>query len=413
MNAFSWLFALFLALSTGLALWLATRHAGHVRAHRDQVPTGFGAVITPDAHRRAADYTVERTRFGMLETLVDAAVLLALTFGGGLQLLAEFTGRLPQGYPRELGFVAAVVVVLGLVGLPFSWYRVFGIEQRHGFNRMTPALFVTDLIKGLALAAVLGAPFLMVILWFIESAGALWWLYAWLAYCSFQLLLLFLAPTFIMPLFNKFTPLEDSELKRGIEALLARCGFTSGGLFVMDGSKRSRHSNAFFSGFGAAKRIVLFDTLIHKLAPDEIEAVLAHELGHFRHRHIVKRIVVALTIGLVFFAILGVLLSEPWFHQGLGVTSAGPAMGLVLLTMVMPIFTFVLTPLTSIASRRHEYEADAYAASHTSAGALIGALTKIYNDNAATLTPDPLHSAFYDSHPPAGLRIGRLRGDAA
>ncbi|MBL8379294.1 MAG: M48 family metallopeptidase [Burkholderiales bacterium] len=413
MNAFSWLFALFLALSTGLALWLARRHAAHVRAHRDRVPEGFASVITPDAHRRAADYTVERTRFGMLETLVDAAVLLALTFGGGLQMLAELTRALPQGLWRELGLVAAVVVLLGIVGLPFSWHRVFGVEQRYGFNRMTPALFVTDLIKGVALAAVLGAPFVMAILWFIESTGTFWWLYAWLAYCAFQLLLLFLAPTFIMPLFNKFTPLEESDLKRGIEALLSRCGFASGGLFVMDGSKRSRHSNAFFSGFGSAKRIVLFDTLIQKLGPEEIEAVLAHELGHFRHRHIVKRIVVALAVALFFFAILGTLLREPWFHQGLGVSDAGPAMGLVLLTLVMPSFTFVLTPLMSIASRRHEYEADAYAASHTSAGALVGALTKIYNDNAATLTPDPLHSAFYDSHPPAGLRIGRLRGHAA
>jgi STE24 endopeptidase len=413
MNAFSWIFLAAVALSTALALWLAARHMAHVRAHRERVPAGFEAVISLDAHRRAADYTVARTRFGMFETVVDTAVLLALTFGGGLQWLAQATSVAPAGWARELSLIAAVVAVTGLIGLPFSWHRVFGIEQRFGFNRMTPALFVADLVKGVALAALLGAPLVLAILWFIGSAGAWWWAYAWLAFCAFQLLLLFLAPTLIMPLFNKFTPLEESDLKRAIERLLARCGFASGGLYVMDGSKRSRHSNAFFSGFGAAKRIVLFDTLIQKLAPNEIEAVLAHELGHFRHRHIVKRIVVAFAASLGFFAALGWLMSEPWFYAGLGVTSQGPALGLVLLTLAMPAFTFVLTPLMSIASRRHEYEADAYAATHTSAADLVGALSKIYNDNAATLTPDPLHSAFYDSHPPAAARIGRLRGATA
>ena len=275
---------------------------------------------------------------------------------------------------------------------------------------MTRKLFVADAVKGVLLGVLLGAPLVFAILWFINSAGQWWWLYAWIAYCAFQLLVLFLFPTVIMPLFNKFTPLEEGTLKSAIEQLLLRCGFKAGGLFVMDGSKRSRHSNAFFSGFGAAKRIVLFDTLIQKLAQNEIEAVLAHELGHFRHKHIVKRIGIAFAVSLVFFGLLGYLMTESWFFAGLGVQSRSPAMALVLLTMAMPAFTFMFTPLMSLSSRKHEFEADAYAARQTSAHDLIGALTKIYNDNAATLTPDPLHSAFYDSHPPAFIRIGRLKG---
>jgi len=396
--------------SLALTLWLARRHAAHVLAHRGQVPAEFAGSIDLAAHQRAADYTVARTRFGMLEAASDTALLLALTVGGGLQLIAAALGAMPAGYARELALVAAVAAVLGVAGLPFTWHRTFGIEARFGFNQMTRQLFVADAIKGVLLGAALGAPLVLAILWFINSAGGWWWLYAWLAYCAFQLLVLFLFPTVIMPLFNKFTPLEDGALKSAIESLLARCGFRAGGLFVMDGSKRSRHSNAFFSGFGAAKRIVLFDTLMQKLAQNEIEAVLAHELGHFRHKHIIKRIALAFAVSLGFFALLGFLMDQTWFFTALGVDSASPAMALILLALVLPVFTFMLTPLLSLSSRKHEFEADAYAARQTSAADLIAALTKIYNDNAATLTPDPMHSAFYDSHPPAFVRIGRLKG---
>ena len=413
MHFFSLLFMLAAGASLALTLWLAQRHATHVQAHRARVPAEFAGAIDLAAHQRAADYTTTKTRFGMLEAVVDTALLLVLTVGGGLEMLAGLLTGVPAGYGRELALIATVAVLMGLIGLPFTWHRTFGIEARFGFNQMTRRLFITDAVKGVLLGAALGAPLVLGILWFINRAGDLWWLYAWLSYCAFQLLLLVLFPTVIMPLFNKFTPLQEGSLKTAIEALLERCGFTAGGLFVMDGSKRSRHSNAFFSGFGAAKRIVLFDTLIQKLAPNEIEAVLAHELGHFRHRHIVKRIVLAFAVSLAFFGLLGYLMGQSWFFTGLGVTSASPAMALILLTMALPVFTFMLTPLMSLSSRKHEFEADAYAVQQTSADDLIGALTKIYNDNAATLTPDPLHSAFYDSHPPAFIRIGRLKGAGA
>ena len=413
MNAFTLAFAAAVLASLCVTLWLARRHVGHVLANRSAVPAEFSEAVGLAAHQRAADYTVAKTRFGMLEALIDTVLLFAFTLGGGLNLAAAAVGAVPAGYLRELALIGAVVLVLGLAGLPFTWHRTFGIEARFGFNQMTRRLFVTDAFKGVLLGALLGAPLILAILWFINSAGTWWWLYAWLAYCAFQLLVLFLFPTVIMPLFNRFTPLEEGTLKSAIEGLLARCGFKAGGLFVMDGSKRSRHSNAFFSGFGAAKRIVLFDTLIQKLAQNEIEAVLAHELGHFRHKHIVKRIGMAFAVSLGFFALLGFLMHQPWFFSGLGVAHATPATALVLLAMAMPAFTFIFTPLMSLSSRKHEFEADAYAAQQTSAHDLIGALTKIYNDNAATLTPDPLHSAFYDSHPPAFIRIGRLKGASA
>ena len=413
MNAFTLAFAAAVLASLCVTLWLARRHVGHVLANRSAVPAEFSEAVGLAAHQRAADYTVAKTRFGMLEALIDTVLLFAFTLGGGLNLAAAAVGAIAAGYLRELALIGAVVLVLGLAGLPFTWHRTFGIEARFGFNQMTRRLFVTDAFKGVLLGALLGAPLILAILWFINSAGTWWWLYAWLAYCAFQLLVLFLFPTVIMPLFNRFTPLEEGTLKSAIEGLLSRCGFKAGGLFVMDGSKRSRHSNAFFSGFGAAKRIVLFDTLIQKLAQNEIEAVLAHELGHFRHKHIVKRIGMAFAVSLGFFALLGFLMHQPWFFSGLGVAHATPATALVLLAMAMPAFTFIFTPLMSLSSRKHEFEADAYAAQQTSAHDLIGALTKIYNDNAATLTPDPLHSAFYDSHPPAFIRIGRLKGASA
>ncbi|MBL8381764.1 MAG: M48 family metallopeptidase [Burkholderiales bacterium] len=413
MQAFSLLFAVAALASLGVAYWLARRQIAHVRAHRDAVPPAFADAVGPAAHQRAADYTVARTRFGTVEAAVDTVLLLLLTLGGGLEFLARAVAVIPAGFGRELALVGSVVLLMAAVGLPFAWHRTFAIEARFGFNQMSRRLFIADTLKAALLIVVLGAPLLLAILWFVQVAGGWWWLYAWLAYCAFQILLLVLFPTVIMPMFNRFTPLPDGELKTAIEALLRRCGFAAGGLFVMDGSKRSRHSNAFFSGFGAAKRIVLFDTLIQKLSRAQIEAVLAHELGHFHHRHIVKRIAVSFLISLGFFALAGALMDRPWFHLGLGVSTASPAMHLVLLALALPPLTFLLTPLASRMSRRHEYEADAYAARQTSAADLIAALTRIYDDNAATLTPDPWHSAFYDSHPPALLRIGRLGGASA
>ena len=411
MQIFTLVFLLGLAASVGLELWLARRHVTHVAAHRETVPAEFSASLTLPAHQRAADYTVVRTRFGMLTNGVDAVVLLAFTLGGGLDLIAGLVANwVPDSYYlRELLLIGIFSVITSLIGLPFAWHKTFGIEQDFGFNQMTRKLFISDTIKSGLLSIVLGVPLLLAILWFIRSTGAYWWVIAWAAFCGFMLFVQMIAPTVIMPLFNKFLPLEDGALKQTIEKLLARCGFTAGGLFVMDGSKRSRHSNAFFSGFGAAKRIVLFDTLIEKLGQEEIEAVLAHELGHFKRKHILKGMVMMFAMSLLFFGLLGYLMNQPWFYSGLGVTHASPAMALLLLTLILPVFTFVLHPIISYSSRKREFEADAYAAEQTSASALIRALTRIYDDNAATVTPDPLHSAFHDSHPPAFIRIGRLK----
>ncbi len=411
MHLFTLLFLIALAAGTGLELWLARRHVAHVTAYRGAVPAEFAASLELPAHQRAADYTVARTRFGMLVTVLDALVLLAFTLGGGLDWIAgRLEGLAGPGYLRELLLVGGFTLITSLIGLPFAWYRTFGIETDFGFNQMTRKLFITDALKGALLGVVLGPPLLLAILWFIATAGSYWWLYAWATVCLFMLFVQLIYPTVIAPLKNKFTPLEEGPLNQMIQGLLARCGFQSGGLFVMDGSKRSRHSNAFFSGFGAAKRIVLFDTLIEKLQPVEIEAVLAHELGHFKRKHIIKSIAMVFAMSLLFFALLGYLMNQAWFYNGLGVTRQSPAMALLLLMLVLPVFTFVVFPLFSLSSRKREFEADAYAAEQTSAGALISALTRIYDDNAATVTPDPLHSAFHDSHPPAFVRIGRLKG---
>jgi STE24 endopeptidase len=414
MQIFTLIFLIGVVASVGLELWLARRHVSHVAANRGAVPAEFAASLALPAHQRAADYTMARTRFGMVTTLIDAVVLLAFTLGGGLDLIAaQLAILVPEGYLRELLLVGVFTLITSAIGLPFAWYRTFGIETDFGFNQMTRKLFITDMLKSTMIGVVLGTPLLLAILWFIQTAGAWWWVIAWASVCAFMLFVQLIAPTVIMPLFNKFLPLEDGPLKQTIQKLLERCGFTAGGLFVMDGSKRSRHSNAFFSGFGAAKRIVLFDTLIEKLGQEEIEAVLAHELGHFKRKHIVKGMLMMFGMSLLFFALLGYLMNQAWFYQGLGVTHASPAMALLLLMLVLPVFTFVLHPILSYSSRKREFEADAYAAEQTSAAALIRALTRIYDDNAATVTPDPLHSAFHDSHPPAFIRIGRLKSVAA
>ncbi len=377
-------------------------------AYRPASPDGVGL----DAHRKAADYTVARVRFSREELLAEAALLVLLTLGGGLAWLVGWTASLGMGpLPTDVALVVAVALIAGLVGLPFSYVQTFRIEAKFGFNRTTRSLWFADVAKSALVAAVLGIPLVALVLWLMRVAGTAWWLWAWGAWMVFQVLVLALYPTVIAPLFNRFSPLPEGPARTAIEALLARCGFTSKGLFVMDGSRRSTHGNAYFTGFGRAKRIVFFDTLLERLAPDEIEAVLAHELGHFRLRHVLKRMAWSAALSLVLLALLAWLADAPWFYEGLGVPALPdrPGVALVLFFLALPVFTFVLAPIASVYSRRHEFEADAFAARHASAAALVQALVKLYEDNASTLTPDPWYSAVYDSHPPAVQRIARLQ----
>ncbi len=407
---FAWIFLSTLVISTLIRLWLAQRQARHVRAHRDAVPTGFREEISLAAHQKAADYTVAKVRAGILDIVLGAAVLLLLTFGGMLQWTAETLAPMldPGGMAHGTALVVCVAVFLTAIELPLDLYRTFSIESRFGFNRMTLKLYLSDLAKQALVGAVIGVPLIMLVLRLMAGMGSLWWLYVWIVWMGFNLILLLIYPTFIAPLFNKFSPLEDASLRSRIEALLSRCGFRAKGLYVMDGSKRSSHGNAYFTGFGAAKRIVMFDTLLSRLAPPEVEAVLAHELGHFRKHHIWKRVVVMFAVSLALLWGLGQVINQSWFYEGLNVWSRDPAMALLLFFLVTPVFLFLFQPVGSLYSRAHEYEADRYAAAHASSSDLINALVKLYQDNAATLTPDPIHSAFYDSHPPAALRVARL-----
>ena len=407
-NTFSLVFLLALALMVALRRWLAQRQIAHVRAHRSAVPEQFAERIDLAAHQRAANYTLTRTRFGRVGLAIDTVVLLSFTFGGGLQALHTFWSARVDGLAYGVVMIFSVLAISGLIDLPLSLYRQFVIEQKFGFNRMTLKLFLLDLLKQTALGVVIGTPVLLAVLWLMARMGSLWWLYVWLFWCAFNLLILFVYPTWIAPLFNRFSPLDDAPLKARIEAMLARCGFASSGLFVMDGSRRSNHGNAYFTGFGKSKRIVFYDTLLARLQPVEIEAVLAHELGHFKHRHVLKRIVLTFLLTLAFLAALGQLMNADWFFAGLGVQAQNTALALILFFLIVPVFTFLLTPLMSQLSRHHEFEADRYAAAQASPADLVSALTKLYEDNAATLTPDPLHSLFYDSHPPAAVRIARL-----
>ena len=407
-NTFSLAFLLALSLMVTIRAWLAWRQISHVAAHRHAVPEQFAGRIELTAHQKAADYCVARTRFGLLGLAIEVAILLAFTFGGGLQALDSFWSTRVDGLSYGLAMIFSVMLVSGLIDIPLSLYSQFVIEEKFGFNRMTLKLFVIDLLKQAALGLAIGTPVLLAVLWLMAQMGTLWWFFVWLFWCGFNLLMLFIFPTWIAPLFNKFTPLDDAPLKARIEALLTRCGFATSGLFVMDGSKRSNHGNAYFTGFGKTKRIVFFDTLLGRLQAAEVEAVLAHELGHFKHRHVMKRIALMFAMALAFLATLGQLMNASWFFDGLGVSTQNTALGLILFFFVVPVFTFLLTPLMSLLSRRHEFEADRYAAQHASAADLTTALVKLYDDNAATLTPDSLHSLFYDSHPPAALRIQRL-----
>ena len=404
-------YALIIALISGVFLqWrLSVRHIRHIGANRDKVPDDFAGKIPLDAHRKAADYTCAKTRTGLVELAVSSVLLLAWTLGGVLDLL-DAVIRPYQLSTLWTGtiFILAVLLISSLLDLPLSVYRTFRLEQRFGFNRMTPRLFVTDLLKNALLALAIGAPLIMLVLWFMDNAGAWWWLYVWLTWLGFNLVMVWAYPAFIAPLFNKFRSLDNAELAARIAALLDRNGFTSNGIFVMDGSTRSTHGNAYFTGLGANKRIVFFDTLIDELSHDEIEAVLAHELGHFKRGHIKKRLAILGATFLAGFAILGVLLELPWFYTGLGVSEPSTYMALTLFVLVAPAFTFFLQPVFSSISRKHEFEADDFATAQVQAGSMINALVKLYKENANTLTPDPLYSAFHDSHPPAPIRIAHL-----
>lgn len=408
---FSAVFVAALALSTLARLWLAWRHLAHIAAHRSQVPEVFRAQIRLEAHQKAADYTGSKVRLSMLTTLFDAVLLLAFTLGGGIQFISGlWLHALSDPIAQGMAAIVLVLLLSTLLEAPFDLYRTFVIEARYGFNRMTLALYLADALKSLLLGALLGLPLLIGVLWLMERMGDNWWLYVWAVWVAFNLLLLFIYPSFIAPLFNKFQPLQDENLKARIEALLAKCGFTAQGLFVMDGSRRSTHGNAYFTGFGKTRRIVFFDTLLARLTPAEIEAVLAHELGHFKHRHVVKRILFTFALSLGFLWLLAQLMRSDWFYQGLGVHAPSTALALLLFFLVLPVFGFLLNPLMSYASRKHEFEADAYAAQLTDARDLSSALVKMYQDNASTLTPDPLYSLLYDSHPPALMRISHLKG---
>ncbi|HZZ10774.1 MAG TPA: M48 family metallopeptidase [Paraburkholderia sp.] len=410
---FTVLFVVAVVAMVGTKLWLASRQIRFVARHREQVPSQFAGTIALTAHQRAADYTVERTRLTMLEIVVSAAVLIGLTLLGGVQALdLAISDWLGRGYAGQIAIVAAVIVITSVIDLPFDYYRQFVVEQRFGFNRMSRGIFFVDRAKGVLLGAAFGLPLLFVVLWLMNQAGSFWWLWTWIVWVVFQMLVLVLYPSFIAPLFNKFEPLKDEALKSRIEALMKRCGFAAKGLFVMDGSRRSAHGNAYFTGFGAAKRIVFFDTLLARLSGSEIEAVLAHELGHFKRRHVIKRMVVTFAISLVMLALLGWLKESVWFYEGLGVRPSliggNSGLALVLFFLALPVFMFFVTPLGSLSSRKHEFEADAFAATQTDAQDLVNALVKLYEDNASTLTPDPLYTAFYYSHPPASQRIDRL-----
>jgi STE24 endopeptidase len=409
-------FSAALIVSLAIKFWLASRQMRHVATHRDKVPPAFVQTITLAAHQRAAEYTLAKSRFGVLSMAFGAAVLLGWTLLGGIDtlnaLVCDAVSPHFGGMAYQLALLAAFALVGGLLDLPFELYSTFRIEQRFGFNRMTWRLYLADMLKSLLIGALIGLPLAALMLWIMGATGGLWWLWAWGAWMAFNVLALVLYPTLIAPLFNKFEPLADESLRSRVQALMTRCGFAAKGLFVMDGSKRSAHANAYFTGFGAAKRVVFFDTLLSKLSASEVEAVLAHELGHFKHRHVIKRVVAMFAISLIGFALLGWLSTQSWFYLGLGVRPSlgapNDAVALLLFLLATPVFAFFITPLFARLSRKHEFEADAYACRQADGRDLAAALLKLHEDNAATLTPDPLYARFYYSHPPASERLAAL-----
>ena len=406
-------FAAALVAGTWLKFWLASRQIRHVAMHRDAVPGAFADTITLAAHQKAADYTITKARLGLLELAAGTAMLLGWTLLGGLDLLNQALLHVIRGgMLQQLALLGAFFAIGALVDMPFTLYQTFVVEERFGFNKMTWSLWLGDLVKSTAVGVVIGLPIAALILWLMGAAGSFWWLWAWCVWMGFNLLLLIVYPSFIAPLFNKFKPLEDESLNARVTALMQRCGFVAKGLFIMDGSKRSAHANAYFTGFGAAKRVVFYDTLLAKLSPGEVDAVLAHELGHFKHKHIIKRIVSLFALSLAGFALLGWLSMQSWFYLGLGVRpnmgEPNDALALLLFMMAVPAVTFFISPLFSRISRKHEFEADAYAVMQTSGHDLSTALLKLYEDNASTLTPDPVFVKFYYSHPPASERLARM-----
>jgi STE24 endopeptidase len=409
MNTFTYLFLIALTGTLVLRVWLAARHIAHVRKHRDTVPDSFAGRVPIEDHHKAADYTLTNTQIGIIALLYDSLLLLVWTLGGGLEWL-DNSWRDAALHPVITGTAVmfSALIIMTVLDLPFSLYHTFVIEERFGFNRSTPGVFLVDLLKNALLLVVIGGPLIALALWIMEASGGLWWLYIWAVWMVFTLVMFWAYPAVIAPLFNKFSPLDNEALKQRIQALMDKCGFRSKGIFVMDGSKRSGHGNAYFTGFGSNKRIVFFDTLLESLNPTEIEAVLAHELGHFKLKHIQKRLLTTFALSLAALALLGWLAGKDWFYQGLGVSQPSPWMALLLFMLAMPVFTFFLQPLMSLLSRKHEFEADAYAVRQASGADLIKALVKMYRENASTLTPDPLYSAFHDSHPPAPVRISHI-----
>ena len=409
----TFLFAAALAIGLLLKFWLASRQIRHVARHRAAVPAAFASHITLAAHQKAADYTITQARFGMLELAWGAAVTTGWTLLGGLQQLNQaLLQALPAGLGQQLALLGAFVLIGGLLELPFSLYKTFVIEQRFGFNKTSPRLWLQDVLKSLVLGAVLGLPLASLILWMMGASGTYWWLWTWAVWMGFNLLILLIYPTWIAPWFNQFKPLDQPELQTRVNALMARCGFSAKGFYVMDGSKRSGHANAYFTGLGSSKRVVFFDTLLEQLSAPEVDAVLAHELGHFTHRHVLKRMLSMFAMSLAGFALLGWLGGHVWFYTGLGVLpnfeGANSALSLLLFMLFIPQLTSFTSPLFAQLSRRHEFEADAFAVAQTSGVDLARALLKLYKDNASTLTPDPLYVQFYYSHPPASERLARM-----
>ena len=415
----SLLFAAAVALQWLLRVWLISRQVRHVAQHRPAVPAAFAHRISLTAHQKAADYTLAKAKVSLIDITLSAAVLLCWTLLGGLDWLnRELLEFINPGLWQQLALLACFALISAVIELPLSIYQTFKLEQRFGFNQMTPGLWLGDLLKSTLVGAIIGLPLAALILWLMGSTGPLWWLWAWAAWTAFNLLLMWIFPRFIAPLFNKFEPLADESLKARVTHLMERCGFAAKGLFVMDGSRRSAHANAYFTGFGNSKRVVFFDTLLKQLSPDEIEAVLAHELGHFKHKHITKRMVMMFGVSLMGFALLGWISQQPWFYSGLGVSlleskhlgvpAENNAIALLLFMLAVPVFSFFITPLMSAMSRRDEFEADAYAMQQTDGAQLASALLKLYEDNASTLTPDPWYVSFYYSHPPAVDRLARM-----
>ncbi len=410
MNLFTNIFLFSLGASIIVQWFLVQRHINYIRSNRQHVPEAFNDKIPVEAHHKAADYTQAKVKTGLAELIIGSVFLILWTLAGGLQLLDSWwrSHGLSEIWTGT-GFILSVFGIMAILDLPMSIYRTFKLEQSFGFNKMTPKIFVMDLLKNTAVGLLIGTPLLLFVLWIMQNSGSYWWIYVWVTWLSFSLIMMWAYPAFIAPLFNKFRALENAELKTRIENLLTRNGFKSHGIFVMDGSTRSTHGNAYFTGLGANKRIVFFDTLMEDLSYDEIEAVLAHELGHFKCNHIRKRISVLATVFLIGLAILGWLINEPWFYIGLGVDQVSTYIALMLFVMVSPAFTFFLQPLFSFISRQHEFEADDFAADQAQTENLVSALVNLYRENANTLTPDPLYSAFHDSHPPAPIRIAHLK----